>query len=106
MNGHINSVFIIEKWNPKNPETLERFIKIDYRLYKKIFRKITLDVGASILKYRTTVNSPVNRGNFFKNGLVLRNYIKYSLCKIKNQTIDEKLFIKLSSGNMKKGKNN
>lgn len=118
INGHINSVFIIEKWNPKKIGTLDTAKKIDQQLFEKHFKQLIIEVGKAILKYRTIAclpNKKISTKQVFnvywkrfayifglrqlilKDMLILRNVVKYSFRRIKRQEIDEKLFNKLST---------
>lgn len=116
--GQINKIFMAEKWNPNKEDTWDVNGQIDYKLYQKIFRKIVIQVGQWILKYRTTAcfqkdvidsyqifNIYWERfsyifgkyGFFIKSKIILRNIIKYSFRNIPKQRIDEKLILKLLS---------
>ncbi len=114
--GQINKIFIAEKWNPTKADTLDVLGKIDNKLYNKIFRKIVIQVGQWILKYRTIADFKNNTMNSYKIfnlywrrfsyifgfcssliklKIITRNIIKYSFLKTQNQKIDEKLIAKL-----------
>lgn len=118
LTGEINKIFMAEQWNPYKENTLDVDGKIDYKLYMKIFRKIVIDVGQWILKYRTTAEFQHKKlnayqifnlywrrfeysfgvyGNFIKYRIIFRNIIKYSFRKIQKYIIDEELVTKIST---------
>ncbi len=114
--GQINKIFMAEKWNPKKEGTWDVNGKIDYKLYKKIFRKIVIQVGQWILKYRTTANFQNDNfdsyqifriywqrfsyifgryGFLVKTKIIVRNIIKYSFRRIVGLKMNDKLIEKL-----------